>query len=449
MKLQDALNVPDRGIVAFVGGGGKTSALYRLAAELAAPGQGRVLLTPTTKMLLPGFNDADGLFIHPSLDAIAERLQTSLPFLRRVAIAPQVIETADGWKLDSVPPHWPGRLARMPRVAAVLVEADGSRHLSFKAPALHEPPIPPDADVVVLVLGLDVLGQPLDGAHVHRPERVAALTGLAPGAAVTVEVVAVEMSHPEGGLKNIPAGARVVALLNKVSNANMAEARHLARRLLASPRFDGVAIGAVQAETPVREVRRRVGAVILAAGGATRYGALKQALPWGDTTLVGRAVDVALASDIAESVLVVGAGADEVRAAAGNRVTRIAHNPYWEQGLSTSVRAGLTALAPATHAALFMLADQPQVTPAIVDALLQRYSATLAPIVVATYGGRRGNPTLFDRRLWPELMQITGDQGGRTLIEKHRDLAEFVEVGEAATVDIDTPDDYRRLVGNG
>ncbi|MFN8497819.1 MAG: selenium cofactor biosynthesis protein YqeC [Anaerolineae bacterium] len=445
MNLQDALNVPDGGVVAFVGGGGKTSALYRLAVELAAPGHGRVLLAPTTKMLLPGFNDADGLFIHPDLDAIAERLQASLPFLRRVAIAPQVIETADGWKLDSVPLDWPGRLARRPRVAATLVEADGSRHLSFKAPADHEPPLPPDVDLVVLVLGLDVLGQPLDAAHVHRPERVAALTGTPLGDSVMVEAAAAVMTHPEGGLKNVPPRARVVALLNKATDANMTEARALAQRLLASPRFDGVAIGAVQAEDPIREVRRRVGAVVLAAGGGSRYGALKQTLPWGETTLLGRALDAASASDIAESVLVVGARADEVRAAANGRPTRIVHNPDWEQGLSTSVRAGLGALSPAAHAALFMLADQPLVTPAVVAALLQRYFETLAPIVVATYGGQRGNPTLFDRRLWPQLMEISGDQGGRAVIEQHRDAVAFVEVGEAAALDIDTPDDYQRL----
>ncbi|MFN8471567.1 MAG: selenium cofactor biosynthesis protein YqeC [Anaerolineae bacterium] len=448
MKLQDALDIPDRGIVAFVGGGGKTSSLYRLATELAATGHARVLITPTTKMLLPGFDDADGLFIHPDLDAIADRLDASLPFLRRVAIAPQVIETAEGWKLDSVPLDWPGRLVRLPRVAAVLVEADGSRHLSFKAPAAHEPPIPQDADVVVAVLGLDILGRPLDAAYVHRPERIAALTGLPMGAPITIATVAAEMSHPEGGLKNIPSQARVLALLNKATNDNIDDARALARCLLASPRFDGVAIGAVQAEPPLREVRRRVGAVILAAGGARRYGELKQTLPWEDSTLVGRAVKAALASEASESVLVVGARADEVLAAAGDGAIRVAHNSDWEQGLSTSVRAGLLSLSPSTHAALFMLADQPKVTPSVVSALLQRYFETLAPIVVATYDGRRGNPTLFDRQLWPELMGVVGDQGGRTLIDKYRDVVQFVEVGEAAALDIDTPDDYRRLMSS-
>ncbi len=445
MKLQDALNIPERGVVAFVGGGGKTSALYRLAAELAAPGRARVLLTPTTKMLLPGFDDADGLFVHTDFDLIAERLQAGLPFLRRVAVTPQVIETPEGWKLDSVPLDWPGRLARLPRVAAVLVEADGSCHLSFKAPAAHEPPIPPDVDVVVVVLGLDILGESLDVAHVHRPERVAALTGLALGAPITVEAVAAEMSHVDGGLKNIPGKARVVALLNKAGDENLADARRLARLLLASPRYAAVAIGAVQAEDPIREVRGRVGAVVLAAGGASRYGELKQTLPWQNTTLVGYAVDVARHSDVVETALVVGARAESVAAAAGGRATRVVHNPDWEQGLSTSVRAGVQALSEGADAALFMLADQPKVTSAVVDALLQRYYETLAPIVVATYGGRRGNPTLFDRCLWPELMEVAGDQGGRALIEKYRDVAQFVEVGEAAALDIDTPDDYRRL----
>ncbi len=455
MNLSYALRVPDRAVVAIVGGGGKTSALYRLAAELAEPGHGRVLLMTTAKMLLPQEGQADGLFVHRVYGAIAERHEATLPYLRRIAIAPDVLETAEGWKLDSVPPDWPRRLAGLPRVANVLVEADGSRHLPLKAPAAYEPPIPPDADIVLVVVGLVALGQPLDKAHVHRPEQVAALTGQALGAPVTVDVVAGVLTHPEGGLKNVPPGARVVALLNGVTDDTLETARSLARRILANDRYEAVLIGAVQDSDPVRERHVRLGAVVLAAGGARRFGAAKQTLPWQGTTLVGHALSLAHASGAAETVLVTGAHQAEVEEAGeawrgqhpSSPPFTTVHNADWADGLSASVRTGLGALPERVQAALFLLADQPAVTPDLVQALVQRYVETGAPLVVPTFGGRRGNPTLFDRALWPELAQVTGDQGGRALIEQYRDRVEFVEVGEAGALDVDTPEDYRRLVG--
>ncbi len=508
MNLVTALRVPDRAVVALVGGGGKTTTLYRLAAELAEPGLGRVLLATTAKMFLPQEHEADGLFIHPDFSAIAHRLESTIPYLRRILVAPDLLETPEGWKLASVPLDWPRRLAGLVRVAGVVVEADGSRHLPFKAPAAYEPPIPPDVDLVVVVVGLDALGQPLTEANVHRAEIVAALTGAKLGDTVDEGLVARVLVHPQGGLKNIPAQTRVVALLNKVSDENLAAARRIADAVLASARFEAVLLGAVQADDPIQERRTRVGAVVLAAGGGSRFGGAKQALPWQDTTLVGHALRLARASGAAETVLVTGAHAEAVRAALrpspqpsprgrGGTVSQdaaqgvgemhltprtsfpakeggeetetttppflgegpgegslgrprftIVHNENWAEGLSTSVRAGLGALSEGVQAALFLLADQPTVTPAIVQALVQRYYETAAPIVVPTYGGKRGNPTLFDRGLWPELLAVTGDQGGRGLIERYRDRVVFVEVGEAVALDVDTPDDYDRLLGS-
>ena len=461
MNLATALRVSDRAVVAIVGGGGKTSALYRLAAELAEPGLGRVLLATTAKMLLPQEHEADGLFINADFDAIAQRLESTIPYLRRILVAPDIMESPEGWKLTSVPLDWPKRLAALVRVSNVLVEADGSRHLPFKAPADYEPPIPPDTDLVVVVVGLDVLGQPLDETHVHRPEIVARLTGAKLGDVVDAGMIARALAHPQGGLKNIPAGARAVALLNKVTEENLDAGRRIADAVLADGPYEAVLLGAVQDADPIRERRTRLGAVVLAAGEARRFGGAKLTLPWQDTTLVGHALRLAGASGAAETVLVTGAHAEAVREAVSNTPPfpgegqgegshgrphfTIIHNNAWQEGLSTSVKTGLGALSERVQAALFLLADQPTVTPSIVQAIVQRYYETAAPIVVPTYHGKRGNPTLFDRSLWAELMAVIGDQGGRGLIERYRDRVAFVEVGAAAALDVDTPDDYHRL----
>ena len=126
-----------------------------------------------------------------------------------------------------------------------------------------------------------MLGQPLDAEHVHRPQLVAELTGAALGDPVTPAMIAAVLAHPQGGAKDVPPNARLIPFLNKAEDeATLAAAREIARLLLQQPRIDSVLIGAAQGDDPVREVWGRVGAVVLAAGEAKRFGALKQVLPW-------------------------------------------------------------------------------------------------------------------------------------------------------------------------
>jgi molybdenum cofactor cytidylyltransferase len=96
-------------------------------------------------------------------------------------------------------------------------------------------------------------------------------------------------------------------------------------------------------------------------------------------------------------------------------------------------------------AALFPLADQPGVTSAVIDALIERHRSTLAPVIWPEHGGRRGNPVLFDRVTFPQLMRLTGDTGGRPVLQAHDAQAERVPVSDPGVLfDIDTPEDYAR-----
>jgi molybdenum cofactor cytidylyltransferase len=154
-----------------------------------------------------------------------------------------------------------------------------------------------------------------------------------------------------------------------------------------------------------------------------------------------------------QTIVVLGHRAGEIGASvrqglptAADKPADIVTNEEWEAGLSTSVQAGLRAIRSDIQAALFVLADQPAITPGIIAALLRRYRETGAPIVVPTYEGKRGNPALFDRSLFAELMKVREDQGGRQLIDRYANRTEKVEVGsEAVLVDVDTVDDYNRF----
>jgi molybdenum cofactor cytidylyltransferase len=220
-------------------------------------------------------------------------------------------------------------------------------------------------------------------------------------------------------------------------------AREIAGKLLACERVASVVMGAIQqAASPVIEVHSRVAAVILAAGGSTRFGSPKQLARWGDKTFIEQVVDSALASPARPVVVVLGAEVEQCRALLKSRSVEIVVNPAWAEGQSTSMQTGLAALPANVGSALFLLVDLPGVTPALLNWLIQRHRETLAPLVWPEFEGQRGNPVLFDRALFPELKQISGDTGGKPVLLKYQDQAERVVVGEAGVLhDFDRPED--------
>ncbi len=449
MNLHVALRIAPRELVSFTGAGGKTTAMFRLAQELAAAGW-HVVTTSTTRIFSTQTRLAPCHLRLDQLTYLPFELTAALAIHRHVLITGPTDDIED--KAPGVPIDTVEAISRLPGVDAVLVEADGARMRPLKAPAAHEPVVPASTTLLVPVVGLDVLGQPLTEAHVHRPARVAALTGLAAGETISAEAIAALLGHEQGGLKGCPPGARVVPLLNKLDRLSPdqreAVTAQIAQRLLRqTPAISDVLMGAVATPVPVVEAVGRVAGVILAAGAAQRLGRLKQLLPWQDTTLLNHVIRQALASSSLDPIIVVlGCQAEIIRptlAPFGTRI-RVVTNPAWAEGQSTSVHAAIHALG--THeapvaAAVFLLADQPDVTPALVDALVARHRTTLAPLVVPYYQGQRGNPVLFDRRTFGDLLAVTGDVGGRPLLHTYANELSIVAYEQPAPRDIDTAAD--------
>lgn len=172
----------------------------------------------------------------------------------------------------------------------------------------------------------------------------------------------------------------------------------------------------------------------------------KLLLPWRGVALVRHAAQLALGSALDELIVVVGFRAAHISAALADLPLRIVANDAFLDGQSTSLRAGIAAVSAEAEAALVLLADQPLLQPATIDALIGRYRETSAPIVAPRYGGRRGNPVLFTRSLFPALQQIAGDQGARGVLEARRDQVQWLDTAdEGVVLDIDTPEMYQRL----
>ena len=190
-----------------------------------------------------------------------------------------------------------------------------------------------------------------------------------------------------------------------------------------------------------------ISGVVLAAGRSSRLGRPKQLLPLAGMPLLAHVLRNAMASSLDEVVLVLGHDATLIAAAVGQWGQRIVVNPDHAAGQSTSLRAGLRAIDPAAEAVVVLLGDQPEVGPAVVDALIEAYHATGGPIVVPAYGGRRGNPVLFARALFPALARVRGDEGARSVVRAHDAAAVSVAVSEGPPPrDVDTEADYAALL---
>jgi molybdenum cofactor cytidylyltransferase len=448
VRLADALGVRAGEVVALTGAGGKTTTLFRLADELAARGL-RVVTTTTTRLAqreVDSLPHALALGFPPELPAGFGAL---LDAHRHVFVYSRPVE---GGKVRGLDAAWlDAFLVPHPAVDAVLIEADGARRLPLKAPYPHEPVIPASATLVVPVAGLDALGAPLDAAHVYGADVITGQTGHRPGAPVTPALMAAVLGSPAMGLKGMPPGARAAVLLNKAADANRVDARTIARTLLGGPSISRVVISAaVDASSPALEVRRRVPAVVLAAGESKRMGQPKLLLPWGDgSTIIRRVCETVLTADLVDTVVVTGARRGAVEAELADLPLRLVHNPQYAEGeMLSSVLAGLDALHADDAACLVVLGDQPALGPGIIHRLLDAYAGGAGRIVAPEYMGRRGHPVLIDRAYWGALRALPPGGAPRDVLRAHPDDVATIPVdAEAVIFDIDTPEDYAQARG--
>jgi len=190
-----------------------------------------------------------------------------------------------------------------------------------------------------------------------------------------------------------------------------------------------------------------VSAILLAAGKAKRMGKLKQLMPLGGTTILEQAIDNLLNSAVAEVIVVVGYRAEEVIEKIATKPVKIAVNPIYHQGMSTSIVAGLNLVDNSTRAVMLALADQPFVDSQTINRLIEEFSNHDKGIAVPTYRGRRGHPVIFAIKYKGELLRLKGDIGGRQIIREHPDdILEVAVDSESINIDIDTMSNYYLLL---
>ena len=440
MKLSAAFNVQQGDVVAFVGAGGKTSALVALGHELAGEGL-RVLATTTTRIAEAQLALMPRAMRPQTQAALTQALnQHGFVFVYDEIAAGKVYgpsPTIVSWLLDSMDAD------------VLLVEADGARGLPFKAPYPHEPVIPPETSLVVPVVALTALGQPLDEQHVYNPEAMIERYGFYYGSPVKSPWIAQVLRDEALGLKGVPERARTVAFVNATPPTGYlrGRARLIARLALRSPRLNGVALGDTSLLDPVHEVQRPIGAIVLAAGMSRRMGEPKVLLPWTNgKTIIEHILEQLIMARIDHIVAITGNEAGQVGALAEKFDVQPVYNADFATGeMLSSVKAGLRAMPDHVGAALIVLGDQPSIQPRIVNQVIQRYAEGAGDIVAPSYNMRRGHPILIDRRYWREILALPDDGAPRDVINAHADRIAYVEVDTDSVLrDVDTPEEYQQ-----
>lgn len=196
--------------------------------------------------------------------------------------------------------------------------------------------------------------------------------------------------------------------------------------------------------------RNRIVGIVLAAGTSSRLGRPKQLLDLAGKPVIAHVVMRALNAGLDEVIVVTGGAGEAVAAALTDLPVRIVPNSAYRDGQSTSLVGGLRAVLDdaSVDAIVVLLGDQPDVDPADIAAVAaRRRFGPIAPIVMTGYGETRSHPILFGREVFPELLAITGDQGGRDVVRAHRaEVAVVPSVFATPPLDLDTEDAYRTLL---
>lgn len=188
---------------------------------------------------------------------------------------------------------------------------------------------------------------------------------------------------------------------------------------------------------------KKVAGIILAAGGSSRFGGVKQLLPWGKTNLINTVIGTAKAAGLEPIVVVLGANSEKIRETIEDPDIQIVNNSNWDKGQSTSLKAGVNGINTDVEGVVFLLCDQPQISVNLVCSVVEEGLRT-GKVIIPIIDDRRANPVYFPKSCFELFEKLEGDAGGRQIVSScpHTTLQ---WVDDWMAKDIDKPEDYQIL----
>ncbi|HSM23834.1 MAG TPA: selenium cofactor biosynthesis protein YqeC [Anaerolineaceae bacterium] len=423
---------------AWVGGGGKTSLIFALSTELYAD---KCLISTTTKMTIDEGNFADHFYgyLDPNLLETNDIEGIYFIYKEKSIVEPSKIVGFSDREL--LPLSQKLKVNNIP----FQIESDGSKRKPLKFPADHEPNIPTFVDKVCVVVGLSVLGKELLEENVHRSNLFSKFLDLSLGSKINLDHLFLLLSHPEGGLKNIPPTAEKVLFLNQ---AELIKDKSGVNNLILKLKrfYDHIFLSNVtNNQLEIIAHWGKIGCVVLAAGSSARFGSPKQLALFRNKTFIENVIETVLKINFAESVVILGYFYEKISQVIKQYKINIVINPDWENGQSKSVIEGVKFFTSKNvEAVLFLLVDQPQITVDQIHDVINLYAYKKPPIIVHNFEGQNRHPILFSKLTFSDLTNLEGDQGGRQLFDNFP--VEKIKIKDQYySIDVDTINDLEKL----
>lgn len=429
-------------VLSVVGGGGKTSLIFRIMEELTAVGK-KVLITTTTHMAYepdrPFAEDGDIISIKHNLEEHGYTIAAALD--------------REKCKISALSEEKMKKITALADV--ILIEADGAKKCPLKVPASWEPVIWKPTDLVIAVAGMDAAGKPIQEVC-HRPENVADFLGKEAEEKVTEEdIVRIVLSTE--ALKKCVYGREYRVLLNKADIPGKSQAAesiadrleeqgiHAAWGSLREKEYHICGKSETErkgaAQMPSKRVKLAL--IMLAAGNSRRFGSNKlmyevDGVPMYQRTL--RMLQKA-AERIPDSriVVVTQPQYSEIIDVVKETGAEVLFNPKPERGIASSMQIGLE-IAKDADACLFTVSDQPWLTVETIIALYDAFQSENKGMACTVWGEKTGNPCIFSKKYYKELMAISGDRGGKQIIKKHPEDVTYLKISDERELqDVDVP----------
>ncbi|WP_253288629.1 selenium cofactor biosynthesis protein YqeC [Blautia sp. MSJ-19] len=409
--------------IAVVGGGGKTSLIFRMMESFVSAGK-KVIVTTTTHM---AYEPERPFAEDGNTDKIRHDLET---YHYTVAAS---LDRSKG-KIGCFSEE---KLEKLRGLADILlIEADGAKRLPLKVPGEWEPVIPDFVELVIGVVGMDALGEPIQKTC-HRPEKVADFLGKGKEEVVTEDDI-VKIAVSGDALRKCVDERAYRVLLNKADIPGKAEA---AERIAGKLEEQGVRAvwGSLQKEN--YNLVEKLTLIMLAAGNSRRFGSNKLLYEINGAPMYLRTLHKLqkAASELGNCEIIVVTQYEEIAAKAQESGARVLINPHPERGISSSMQIGLAA-AKESSACLFTVSDQPWLTAETIVHLVHRFQSEHKGMACTILGNKTGNPCIFSQKYYQELQEITGDKGGKQIIKRHPEDVAYLEIEDAKElVDVDVP----------
>lgn len=432
MKLFKELNISlDKNeLISMTGGGGKTTSMFRLGRELLKHGK-RVLISTTTAIFKPNEDSYENLYLTEDIDyKDIKGSNSGLTVIGEEISKNNKLIGVDGEVIDDI--------FKMETFDYIIIEADGSKRKSIKAPASHEPVIPSLTTKMVGLIGMDCVNKKIYEQNVHRTDIFCGVTNSKIGDIINKDVIYNLIIAKEGIFKSTPVNSEKYLILNKVETK---EREKVADKIKAKVSLNNIDINIISGSMG-REAK--VTGIVMASGFSRRMKTDKLLLKLGDKTVLERVIDACVDSKLDEIIVVY--RKDEIKGIANSYSLKVALNENAIEGQSESIEAGINNIDSDTDGIMFIVGDQPLLDNETIDILINKFRTHQKQIIIPKYGGRMGNPTIFPSSFKDELKKLSGDVGGKEIIYKNLKRVKYVDIeNHKAGIDMDTVKEYEKF----